>query len=69
MATIKVGTPDVAPDAPAHSAGVKQGNATGNYDRQPGHRPDGKSTARRSTGVNASAHEPILPIMPNLSPP
>ncbi len=37
---------------PAHTPGVKQGNAQGNYEKQAGHLPDGRSTAERSTGIN-----------------
>jgi hypothetical protein len=48
--------------------GIKEGNATGNYERQDGHKPDGTSTAERSTGVNAKDAGPIDPSMPNLSP-
>ena len=66
--TIRVGKADVKHDKPAHVKGVAQGNATGNYEKQPGHLPDGRSTAERSTGVNPKAHDPILPAMPNLSP-
>jgi hypothetical protein len=66
--TIKVGKADVSHDKPGHVRGVKQGNATGNYEKMPGHLPDGRSTALRSTGVNPKAHDPILPAMPNLSP-
>jgi hypothetical protein len=55
-------------DLPAHTPGIFQGNAKGNYESQPGHNPDGTSTARRSTGVNHQAQEPIDPSMPNLSP-
>lgn len=66
--TISVGKAHVSHDKPAHVRGVGQGNSTGNYEKQPGHLPDGRSTARRSTGVNPKAHEPILPAMPNLSP-
>jgi hypothetical protein len=66
--TIRVGKPDVKPDKPAHVKGVSTGNATGNYEKQPGHLPDGRSTAERSTGINPSSHDPILPAMPNLSP-
>jgi hypothetical protein len=55
-------------DDPSHVKGIKSGNAKGNYDKQSGHRPDGTSTAERSTGINASAREPIDPRMPNLSP-
>jgi hypothetical protein len=68
MGNITVGKPDVSPDKPAHTPGVKQGNAKGAYEKQAGHRPDGRSTALRSTGVNPKAMEPIDPRMPNLSP-
>ena len=68
MANLKVGKPDVAPDTPAHTPGVRMGNSKGNYESQAGHLPDGRSTAERSTGVNPKAHEPIDPRMPNLSP-
>ena len=53
---------------PTHVKGIKSGNSTGNYEKQPGHKPDGTSTAERSTGVNPGAHQPIDPRMPNLSP-
>jgi hypothetical protein len=56
------------PDISAHTPGIRQGNSTGNYAKQSGHRPDGRSTARRSTGINPDAMEPIDPSMPNLSP-
>jgi hypothetical protein len=59
---------DVKPDAPTHVKGIKQGNAKGNYASQTGHKPDGRSTAERSTGINAKAENPIDPSMPNLSP-
>lgn len=68
MSTLKVGKPDVKPDSPAHMRGVKEGNE-GPYEAQAGHLPDGRSTAERSTGINASARNPIDPRMPNLSPP
>jgi hypothetical protein len=55
-------------DDPAHTPGVKQGNAKGNYESMAGHLPDGRSTAERSTGINAAARQPIDPRMPNLSP-
>jgi hypothetical protein len=69
MATIRVGKPDVKPDAPTHVPGVKQGNTPGNYEKSGGHLPDGRSTAARSTGIGVGKHEPIDPRMPNLSPP
>ncbi|MEU6643963.1 hypothetical protein ABZ863_15620 [Saccharomonospora sp. NPDC046836] len=68
MAEIRVGKPDVKPDASAHTKGVHQGNSTGGYDRQGGHHRDGTADARRSTGVSPKKHNPILPVMPNLPP-
>jgi hypothetical protein len=68
MARIKTGGADVKPDAPSHVKGIKQGNSKGNYEKQSGHLSDGRSTAKRSTGINADAMEPIDPSMPNLSP-
>ena len=65
---LKTGKADVAPDAPAHTPGIKQGNSRGNYAKMAGHKPDGTSTAERSTGVNAKGAQPIDPRMPNLSP-
>ncbi len=68
MPNINVGSEDVSPDLPAHTPGINQGNAKGNYEKMKGHKPDGTSSAERSTGVNAKAMEPIDPSMPNLSP-
>ena len=48
--------------------GIKQGNAKGAYEKMTGHLDDGRSTATRSTGINAGMEEPIDPRMPNLSP-
>ena len=67
--TIRVGKADVSHDKPAHTAGIRQGNSVGNYKKSKGHLPDGRSTAARSTGIRPKAHEPLLPGMPNLSPP
>jgi hypothetical protein len=68
MANINVGKADVSPDMPAHVPGIRQGNARGNYEKEEGHKPDGTSAARRSTGINPKFEEPIDPSMPNLSP-
>jgi len=65
---MRVGKPDVSPETPSHVKGIKQGNSKGNYESQAGHKPDGRSTAERSTGINPKAREPIDPSMPNLSP-
>jgi hypothetical protein len=66
--TIRVGKPDVSHDKPAHVKGVSSGNSTGNYEKQPGHEPDGRRTAVSSTGINPKARNPIDPRMPNLPP-
>ena len=68
MADAKTGTPFTGIDAPTHVKGVNQGNSRGNYESMAGHRPDGTSTAARSTGVDVAGSEPIDPSMPNLSP-
>jgi hypothetical protein len=68
MAEIRTGNSDVDTSDLGHIKGVKQGNSTGNYEKQAGHRPDGRRTAEASTGVNPEAHNPIDPRMPNLSP-
>lgn len=68
MARIKLGLRPVTSDMTAHTPGIKEGNAKGNYERMAGHNPDGTSTAARSTGVSAQLEDPIDPSMPNLSP-
>ena len=68
MAEIRTGNSDVDTTDLGHIKGVKQGNSTGNYEKQAGHRPDGRRTAEASTGVTAEAANPIDPRMPNLSP-
>lgn len=68
MSHLKTGKPDVEHDAPSHIRGVNEGNAVGNYENMKGHEPDGRSTSRRSTGINPELHDPIDPRMPNLSP-
>ena len=66
MTNLKTGQAQTGPAEPTHVKGINEGNAKGNYERMAGHRPDGTSTATRSTGVAAA--EPIDPSMPNLSP-
>jgi hypothetical protein len=71
---VNIGKPETSPTAPAHTPGVKQGNARGNLKKEKGLMPgaDGqegaKASARRSTGINADDREPIDPRMPNLPP-
>jgi hypothetical protein len=64
MAKIKAGKG--GPMNATHVKGIGEGNAKGNYEKMGGHKPDGTSTAVRSTGVAST--EPIDPSMPNLSP-
>lgn len=66
---LTVGKADVDPTKPSHVAGVSEGNTPGHYQSMDGHLPDGTSTAARSTGITPEASDPILPEMPNLSPP
>jgi hypothetical protein len=68
MAEIRVGKPQVKPDTPSHTKGVREGNEKGAYKKQMGHKEDGTADARRSTGVAPKKHNAILPIMPNLPP-
>lgn len=68
-AGIRIGPADVGHATPGHVPGVRTGNKPGAYEKQPGHLPDGTSTARRSTGINPKSRDAILPEMPNLSPP
>ena len=65
---IKAGKPDIDTSSLGHIPGVKAGNAIGNYEKQKGHKADGRRTAEASTGVNVKGREPIDPRMPNLSP-
>lgn len=66
---LRVGRRDVKPERPSHTPGVREGNQPGSYESQPGHLEDGRSTARRSTGINPRDRDPIDPRSPNLSPP
>jgi hypothetical protein len=71
VANVRVGKPQGRPAASAHQAGVKRGNARGNFEKEAGvvAAEDGaRATARRSTGINPEAHNPIDPRMPNLPP-
>jgi hypothetical protein len=68
MADVKTGRPQADPTASAHTPGIYSGNSRGNYEKQVGHEPDGRRTARSATGVNPGAAEPIDPRMPNLPP-
>ena len=65
---IRTGNAQVDASDLTHVCGVRSGNQPGAYESAPGHLPDGRSTARRSTGINPEARNPILPDMPNLTP-
>jgi hypothetical protein len=77
MGDIRVGKPDTKPDISAHTPGVSQGNEPGGIEGDPGlyetgetgaGRPTAKSTARKSTGINPEARNPIDPNSPSLPP-
>src|SRR5262245_63876105 len=73
VANVRVGKARVKQSAPAHTAGVKRGNARGNSDKEAGivtaaDRLSARATARRSTSINPEARNPIDPRMPNLPP-
>jgi hypothetical protein len=66
---LRVGEPDTTNDAPAHMRGVRQGNSPPTTD--PGMTNEGgrlRITARRSTGINPEARNPITPGAPVLPP-
>jgi hypothetical protein len=66
MAGMSTGSEHTGIGRPTHVKGINEGNALGKYEQMAGHKPDGTSTAVRSTGVTGT--EPIDPSMPNLSP-
>ena len=73
VANVRVGEAETKPTAPAHTAGVKSGNARGNFKKEAGLKAVGNgggahATARRSTSINPEARNPIDPRMPNLPP-
>ncbi len=68
MAKMRLGKAQASTDKPAHTAGVNQGNAKGNYEKQAGFKPDGRTTAESATGVNPKRRNPIDPRMPGLFP-
>ena len=55
---LRLGKPDVRPDAPSHTRGIKQGNARGNYEQpgraQAGRHVDGRARRPASTPRTAS---------------
>jgi len=69
--TLRIGKPDTHPSKPSHVAGVRQGNrpakswlaAAVNKGRLMV-----QTSARRSTGINPEAHDPIDPKSPRLTP-
>jgi hypothetical protein len=68
MGEIVTGSSDGGPETPAHTKGVRQGNS-GAHLVQKGHRRDGRSTARRSTGIRPTDRDTQVPGSPNVSPP
>ncbi|BDG01374.1 hypothetical protein [Anaeromyxobacter oryzae] len=74
FANLRVGRRDVAPTAPSHVPGIREGNQPGSIEREVGIHQDPRdrrfatATAERSTGINPRARNPIDPRMPNLQP-
>ena len=73
VSNVRVGKPQVKPTAPSHTAGVKRGNARGNFEKNQGLKAvanggGARATARRSTSINPEARNPNDPRMPNLPP-
>lgn len=68
MDNVRIGDASTDPDAPAHTAGTREGNEIGAYKKMPGHLRDDRSSARRSTGVRRRSSETIVPGSPNISP-
>ena len=72
ISNVRVGKAQTTPTRPAHTPGVKRGNARGNFDKEEGIEamPDGaRANPRRSTAINPKGRRPIDPRMPNLLPP
>jgi hypothetical protein len=58
------------PPQPNHTPGTPKGEEMALTNREPGRNPDRKQyrSARDSTGICASARNPIHPAMPNIPP-
>jgi len=71
IANVRLGKAQTKVTASSHVPGIREGNAKGNVAHEPGLTPKGRGlrcTARRSTGINPDARDPIDPKMPNLTP-
>ena len=73
LGNLKVGRSDVSISKPSHVRGVREGNKPHSLEREPGFEATGepmivRGNARRSTGINAGARDPIDPRMPKLPP-
>lgn len=79
IANIRVGKAQTTQTKPSHISGVREGNNPGSGgmdmnagleargNTRPGE-PAGTASARRSTGINPGAENPIDPRMPHLTP-
>ena len=58
------------PPQPVHVSGNGKGEEKALTNREPGRDPNRKQyrSARDSTGIDAGARQPILPVMPNIPP-
>lgn len=69
IANITVGSPEVSPSRPSHVPGVREGNwPNQSQEGLEARGPLFRASARRSTGINPGAREPIDPRSPHLSP-
>ena len=72
IGNVRVGKPRTDPAAPAHTAGVREGNRVRKLERVRGLRDidpwSARGSAERSTGINPHRRNPIDPRSPNLSP-
>ncbi|MGH9534605.1 MAG: hypothetical protein ACRD2E_07080 [Terriglobales bacterium] len=64
---LRVGKPETAVDAPAHTPGVHKGEEWALRAREPG-RVGAARTARDATALNPRRRDPIDPRMPYLPP-
>ena len=58
---------DTTPTEPSHTPGTHKGEEWVQSQKEPG-RENQYSTARSSTGINASKRDPIDPRMPHMPP-
>ena len=66
---IRIGKPDVDRAAPSHVAGVREGNASGGIERNPGFYTDADSGKTRTTMARAISPNGLPEPHPRMRPP